>query len=425
MKTRCIPLWLALLGLLCVGQLAHAQLPAGMSGAWYNPAQSGHGLSVEIHSATRAIVFWMVYDPDGNPVHLYIDGQVGPRSIAGRAYLSRGMRFGSFDRSEFASELWGDVALEFEDCDTAELHYDANGPAGAGYGEGSLPLQRLIGLHGQSCNFDLQMVGLFDGELTNAAGRSASVVGLFSDDGEVMLIVDSHPGGRTPRDVVFRGRQSPRADTSGQPVEVQLVAANGRESPPIAEANLVVPLQGVFRAQLQLQPQSNGSQYIGVLRLADGREFAIDIAPRQLFSTWTIGSFPAAYQRSLSLRSLVGSYHRSFADIGGLYYKVEFSLSPVLGGDNFTGKETDDLWGSTPQDRVNCDYSGRLLPRNDRVAEVEVDVTISNCGARNGRYLGRGWIEDRHNEGDNGVLHIIAFGKQPGQGLRLFMLRRP
>jgi len=419
MKSRCIPLWLTALALLSIGQSAQAQLPAGINGAWYNPAQSGHGLSVEMHSATRAIVFWMVYDPEGNPVHLYIDGQVGPRAIAGQAYLSRGMRFGSFDRSEHATAHWGEIALQFEDCSRAELHYDANGPAGVGYGEGSLPLRRLVGISGQACSFDLQMVGLFGGKVSNAAGESAQVVGLFSDDGDVMLSVDS--GGYPPRDVVFKGRQPQRADAIGEPIELQLIAANGRHSPPPWEGNLVLPLQGVVSAHLQLRPEPDGSRYKGSVRLADGRAFAIDLAPHQLLGTWADGYFPADYRRALSLTRLAGPYYQSYRQIGGgPYYELDFSLSPVLGSDNFTGKELDGyLMG------VDCDYSGTLLPRTDLVAEVEVDITISNCGARNGRYEGRGWIEDRYNPGDNGTLHVIAFSDSPGQGLRLVMFRRP
>lgn len=130
---------------------AHAALPPGISGAWYNPAQSGHGLTVEMLAGDRALVFWHVFDPQGEPVHLYIEGNVVGHGIEGQAYLGRGMRFGSFDRADHTLEHWGSVRLAFSGCNAASLDWQADGPAGLGYADGSMPLRRLTGLAGLEC----------------------------------------------------------------------------------------------------------------------------------------------------------------------------------------------------------------------------------------------------------------------------------
>ena len=44
------------------------------SGAWYNPDQSGHGISVEVLDDERTAFFWYTYDLDGNPVWLTARG---------------------------------------------------------------------------------------------------------------------------------------------------------------------------------------------------------------------------------------------------------------------------------------------------------------------------------------------------------------
>ncbi len=148
MKTQGLTLAL----LLGYGGLACAALPPGMSGAWYNPAQSGHGISLEVLDDRRAIAYWFVYDAAGAPIHLYIDGQVQGHSITGPAYLSRGMPFGSFDSSRHTIGVWGHVRLDFQDCAHATLHYDADGPrGGASFGSGDIAMARLSQLAGLDC----------------------------------------------------------------------------------------------------------------------------------------------------------------------------------------------------------------------------------------------------------------------------------
>lgn len=139
---------IAMAALLSAGG-AHAALPEGIAGPWYNPAQSGHGLSITLADrATRGVVLWHVYDPDGAPLTLYIDAVVEGRDLVGPAYAPRGMRFGDFDPADIDLPEWGRVRIAFDDCERATLSWEANDPA---YADGSLPIERLARIATLDC----------------------------------------------------------------------------------------------------------------------------------------------------------------------------------------------------------------------------------------------------------------------------------
>lgn len=125
-----------------------AGLPSGISGTWYNPAQSGHGLSLDVLASDRAIAIWHVFDPDGQPLTLYIEAQLDGRRLTGRAYAPSGMRFGSFDPAALRLPVWGEVEISFASCDQAELSWRSSR---AGFPDGRMPLVRLAQIDGSKC----------------------------------------------------------------------------------------------------------------------------------------------------------------------------------------------------------------------------------------------------------------------------------
>ncbi len=138
----------ALVALAALSSGAQAALPAGIGGAWFNPDQSGHGLTVEVLAPDRALVFWFVYDRHGNPMHLYMDGRIEGRRFEATALAPRGLRFPGFDRDAFAMPAWGEVSIDFVDCDRAVLRWDALAPE---FGSGSTDLRRLTARYGSEC----------------------------------------------------------------------------------------------------------------------------------------------------------------------------------------------------------------------------------------------------------------------------------
>jgi hypothetical protein len=141
------------LSLMAAAGLASAGLPPGLSGAWYNPGQSGHGLSIDIVSRESAIVSWSAMDMDGRPFNLYIEARIEGEGLSGRALAPRGLRFGEWNRADLRVPDWGEIRIDFTDCEHATLSWTANGDAGVGFPDGSMPLRRLTQLAGIRCDF--------------------------------------------------------------------------------------------------------------------------------------------------------------------------------------------------------------------------------------------------------------------------------
>ena len=118
------------------------------SGSWYNQAQSGHGLSVEVLDDNTTVIFWYVYDPDGSPVFLITVGENENNITSGDTFIYSGMKFGEFDTNDVMEEKWGTVSLTFYDCDNAELTYSSLDPQ---YGSGSIPMTRYTSIKGIQC----------------------------------------------------------------------------------------------------------------------------------------------------------------------------------------------------------------------------------------------------------------------------------
>ena len=180
--------FLLALVLLALGSVASAALPPSISGSWYDPAHAGHGLSIEVLDDTRAIAYWFVYDPDGRPLHLYVDGRIVDRRIEGPAYSGRGMRFGAFDPRDHRLQRWGQVSIEFDSCDAARLAYDANGEAGVGFGTGTIALERLASVGQLGCapnTLPALRTGVYSGSYTDDDGIVRPFHGYVAPDGRL------------------------------------------------------------------------------------------------------------------------------------------------------------------------------------------------------------------------------------------------
>ena len=130
------------------------------SGDWYNPDQSGHGISVEILDDERTLLFWHTYDLDGKPIWLIAEGANSEIQLTGlfiphmrveaTAYYYEGMIFGEFDPASKNKRDWGTIILDFPywQCDAAHMEWY---PIMEGYNQGSTDLVRLTSLYGLDC----------------------------------------------------------------------------------------------------------------------------------------------------------------------------------------------------------------------------------------------------------------------------------
>lgn len=84
------------------------------SGSWYNPDQSGHGLAVEILPGNIGLVYWYVYDNQGNQMWLIGSGAYDGHSIQADMTILNGAMFPpDFNSNDLIQKHWGTINLEF------------------------------------------------------------------------------------------------------------------------------------------------------------------------------------------------------------------------------------------------------------------------------------------------------------------------
>lgn len=143
--------------LLFIWTSAQAQVRPEHTGMWYNPNQDGHGLILEYLSDTRMMGFWYLYDLDGNPSWLLLDGQIlkTPLSIVEfQAYEFIGSPPTDWNPYAHERSKAGEVVVEFHDCNNASVTMKV-GPMddiGGGYvWWDPIPMERLTYIQGLEC----------------------------------------------------------------------------------------------------------------------------------------------------------------------------------------------------------------------------------------------------------------------------------
>ena len=122
----------------------------GFTGAWYDPAQSGHGIFVQILSNQRFYAAWFAFNPAGTQ-QAWFTG-VGTysgdtASITAVEQPSGGRWIPNFDPSQIERKPWGTLTFTFIDCDHGTVDFNSV----MGYGTGTMNLTRLTQPAGLSC----------------------------------------------------------------------------------------------------------------------------------------------------------------------------------------------------------------------------------------------------------------------------------
>jgi hypothetical protein len=121
-----------------------------ITGSWYDPAQSGHGLFIEVLSDNRFYASWFAFNPAGTQ-QAWFTG-VGTYSgntatIVGVEQPTGGRWIPNFDPNQVVHNAWGTLTFTFADCDHGKVDFNSV----AGYGSGSMNLTRLTQPAGLSC----------------------------------------------------------------------------------------------------------------------------------------------------------------------------------------------------------------------------------------------------------------------------------
>jgi hypothetical protein len=102
------------------------------SALWWNPAESGWGLSITQHNAAM-FAAWFVYGASGEPMWVVMPGGTwtSPTTFAGDLYTTTGPPSGAaFDPSRVTTTRVGSAMLNFSGPDTGVLNYAVAGVPG-------------------------------------------------------------------------------------------------------------------------------------------------------------------------------------------------------------------------------------------------------------------------------------------------------
>ena len=123
----------------------------GITGNWFDPAQSGHGVIVEVLAGNQMLVDWFVFAPQGGPTWIVASGTIDGNSAVLQAFQESGSggRFPpNFDPTQLHSNPWGTLTLTFADCNNGQMAWQPTAP---GYTSGSMPITRLTQPAGLAC----------------------------------------------------------------------------------------------------------------------------------------------------------------------------------------------------------------------------------------------------------------------------------
>ena len=129
---------------------ASGSIGPGFTGSWFDPAQSGHGLMLEVLPDNRLLAMWFAFNPGGNQQAWF--GGVGTYSgntatIADVALPTGGHWIPNFDPNAIVRNPWGTLTFTFSDCNHGKVDFNSV----RGYGSGSMNLTRLTLPAGLTC----------------------------------------------------------------------------------------------------------------------------------------------------------------------------------------------------------------------------------------------------------------------------------
>jgi len=134
----------------CLNLTSTGIIGPGFTGAWYDPAQSGHGLFVEGLPDNRIQAAWFTFNPSGTEQAWF----VGVGTYAGNTATltavtqpTGGRWIPNFDPARIVASSWGSLTLTFTSCDQGRVDFTST----QDYGVGSMNLTRLTRPAGLTC----------------------------------------------------------------------------------------------------------------------------------------------------------------------------------------------------------------------------------------------------------------------------------
>ena len=114
------------------------QIDQSINAHYYNPATPGQGLLLEyIPSANQVLAYWFTFDNNQQQRWMLGTGTAAGHQVTLEMIATSGGRLN--DDQAINTVPWGELTLEFRDCQSEQAHYNAREEQSSG----SFPLQRL------------------------------------------------------------------------------------------------------------------------------------------------------------------------------------------------------------------------------------------------------------------------------------------
>ena len=125
----------------CDSTVAPGAIGPAHTGAWYDPAQSGHGLFIEVLPDNKIQVAWFTFNPAGTEQAWFVGvgSYVGNSATISMTQPTGGRWIPNFDLHQLMNNAWGTLTLTFSDADHGKVGFSS----ALGYGAGSMNLVRL------------------------------------------------------------------------------------------------------------------------------------------------------------------------------------------------------------------------------------------------------------------------------------------
>ena len=388
---------LAILAALAFTHSAIAGLPGTMSGTWYNPAQSGHGLSLDVLAADRAVAIWHVFDADGQPMTLYIDGRLDGRLLSGPVYAPKGMRFGSFDPAQLQLPVWGQAAIEFASCNEAQLRWTSTQ---TGFPAGQMTVVRLTQAAGQSCDLppeNFLPVESFEGQMQASDTRPATELeGIVDREGRLWGFERRLREATQPLPVpgpTWVGAYSPRV------IRIEPVAVEGS----VISARSVLYSAHAFWGPISLDVVDGSGSWRA--DTGTGLRGQFDAAAHNVgVQTWRPQGLSGSRRVApVDLALLQGAYDFT---LRGQFFEFPATVVIDANGNLCMGPGN----GADPE---NCQFEGTVLAPEGQYGLLEFSATDRSRPAL-AAYQGRAWLkeDDLGRElimvGDNGTVGLLV-----------------
>ena len=129
---------------------ARGSIVPAFTGAWFDPAQSGHGILVEVLPGAQLLAWWFAFNPAGTEQSSFggLGSYSGNTATITAVNQTTGGRFiPNFDPTKIVNNPWGTLTFTFTDCDHGKVDFAST----SGYGTGSMDLTRLTRPAGVTC----------------------------------------------------------------------------------------------------------------------------------------------------------------------------------------------------------------------------------------------------------------------------------